>query len=88
MERNFGGFGRAWGLVGGALVAFVFVASFVGLVSIGIALAVVLIVAVPVALSTGNRRRRIVDRLPGIGTYRSYRSKTGQTDDISIERPS
>ncbi len=66
MEQTLGGFDLAWRLVGGALVAFVFIASFVGLVSIGLALTVVLIVAVPVALSTGTRRRRAVSRLPGI----------------------
>ncbi|OAQ52095.1 hypothetical protein HTG_14020 [Natrinema mahii] len=63
MEHPLSKFGYTWRFVGSALVAFVFIASFVGLVSIGVALAVVLIVAVPVALSTGTRRRRIVTRL-------------------------
>ncbi|WP_224214668.1 hypothetical protein [Natrinema longum] len=87
MEQTLSGFDRAWRLVGGALVAFVFIASFVGLVSIGIALTVVLIVAVPVALSTGTRRRRVVNRFPGIDTFRGFRAGTGQTDNVSIERP-
>ncbi|OLZ41528.1 hypothetical protein A6E15_11280 [Natrinema saccharevitans] len=66
MEQPLSKFGYTWRFVGSALVAFVFIASFVGLVSIGVALAVVLIVAIPVALSTGTRRRRVVSRLSGI----------------------
>ena len=79
MEQTLSGFDRAWRLVGGALVAFVFIASFVGLVSIGLALTMVLIVAVPVALSTGTRRRRVVNRLPGIDTL-SRRPGGGRLD--------
>jgi hypothetical protein len=87
MKKNVGGFDRVWRLVGGAILALIGAAALVGVVSIGVVPAAVMVVLGGVFFTTGVVQKCIINRFLGINTTHGEQTESGGRTEVSAKRP-